>query len=69
MDDDAKTLYLLIVLLLVVSAILVMLDWRRQGEIEYLHERVDAIDMRPVARILRARDDATAEAVAREETR
>jgi hypothetical protein len=66
MSDDLRTLYYMIAALLVVaSAALVYLDWRKQGEIEYLHARIDAIDTRPIARILRAHDDATAEAVAR----
>jgi hypothetical protein len=65
MSDDAA-LRTILFLLLLTCACLVYLDWRRSGEIEYLHERLDAIDMRPVARILRARDDAAAEAAARE---
>lgn len=68
MSDETRTLYWLFVLLMLTSAILVYLDWRKQGEIDYLHSRVDAIDVRPVARILRAHDDAAAEAVAREGT-
>jgi hypothetical protein len=68
MNDDTRTLYLLMFLFLLIAATLLLLDWRRTGEIEYLHERIDAIDTRPVARILRARDDETAEAIAREGT-
>jgi hypothetical protein len=68
MSDDTRTLYLLMFLFLLIAATLLLLDWRRTGEIEYLHERIDAIDTRPVARILRARDDETAEAIAREGT-
>lgn len=67
MSDDVKSLYVIAFLLLLVMGVLVFLDWRRQGEIEYLHDRIDAIDTRPVARILRARDDETAERIAREE--
>lgn len=68
MSDDMRALYLLMFLFLLIAATLLLLDWRRAGEIEFLHERVDAIDTRPVARILRARDDETAEAIAREGT-
>lgn len=67
MNEDARTLYWLFVFLMLACAILVYLDWRKQGEIDYLHARVDAIDVRPIARILRATDDASAEAVARGE--
>jgi hypothetical protein len=67
MSDDVKSLCVVAFLMLLVLGMLVFLDWKRQGEIEYLHDRIDAIDTRPVARILRARDDATAEAIAREE--
>lgn len=67
MSDDVKSLYLIAFLMLLVLGTLVFLDWKRAGEIEYLHSRIDAIDTRPVARILRARDDETAEAIAREE--
>lgn len=64
MSDELRTLYLMTTLLLVTTAMLLYLDWRKQGEIEYLHQRIDAIDTRPIARILRAHDDATAEAAA-----
>lgn len=66
MSDDVRSLYVVAFLMLLVLAMLVFLDWKRAGEIEYLHSRVDAIDTRPVARILRARDDETAETIARE---
>lgn len=66
-EQDRINLYVAVMLLLVVC--LVMYDhWSTRGELDFLHSRVDAIDPRPVARILRARDDATAEAVAREGT-
>lgn len=64
MSEELRTLYWLTALLVITSAALLYLDWRKQGEIEYLHQRIDAIDTRPIARILRAHDDATAEAAA-----
>lgn len=67
MSDDARTLYLIAAVLFLAVGMLLYANWRQQGEIEFLHSRIDAIDTRPVARILRARDDATAEAIAREE--
>lgn len=67
MSDDVKSLYVIAFLMLLVMGTLLFLDWKRAGEIEYLHSRIDVIDTRPVARILRARDDETAEAIAREE--
>jgi hypothetical protein len=66
MSDDVRALYVIAFLMLLVMGALVFLDWKRAGEIEHLHDRIDAIDTRPVARILRARDDETAEAIARE---
>lgn len=68
MSDDLKTLYVCGFMIMLAVCVLVYADWKRSGEIEYLHERIDAIDTRPVARILRARDDETAEAIAREGT-
>lgn len=35
---------LMFVLVLVVCGALLYLDWRRQGEIEYLHSRFDSIE-------------------------
>lgn len=65
-----RRLYVLLVLVLFVCTTLLYLDWRRTGEIEFLHERVDSIDglhgREYIARILRAHDDAAAEAAARE---
>jgi len=65
-DGDARNVYALIFLLLGLPALLVYLDWRRQGEIEYLHERVERMADTPVARILRAPNDEAAERAARE---
>lgn len=66
-EQDRINLYVAIMLLLVVS-MLMYEHWTTRGELDYLHARVDRVDVRPVARILRAHDDATAEAVAREGT-
>lgn len=68
MNDDVRSLYVIAFLMLLALAMLMFLDWKRTGEIDHLHARIDAIDTRPVARILRARDDETAEAAAREGT-
>jgi hypothetical protein len=68
MSDELRTLYWLTALLVITTAMLVYLDWRKQGEIDHLHERVDALMQHTgreyIARILRAHDDATAEAAA-----
>lgn len=68
MSDELRTLYLMVTLLVITSAALLYLDWLRQGEIDHLHERVDALMQHTgreyIARILRAHDDATAEAAA-----
>ena len=69
---------LLVVALLLVCAALLYLDWRRQGEIELLHVRLDALDARRwdgpaappassrVERILGAPDDRTLADIAKE---
>lgn len=62
-EQERFNLITLVLLLFVVGA-LTLLDWRLRGEIDYLHSRIDVIDPRPVARILRAHDDATAERIA-----
>lgn len=68
MSDELRTLYLMVTLLVITSTALLYLDWLRQGEIDHLHERVDALMQHTgreyIARILRAHDDATAEAAA-----
>lgn len=71
---------LLLVALLLACSALLYLDWRRQGEVELLHERVDTFEgrLRGIAsaatqptqstfeRILRADDDRTLADIARE---
>ena len=82
MDD--RNVALMFTLLLCVCGALLYLDWRRQGEIELLHERLDGIDRRvtlaaatdtrtgetlAVDRILRASDDRTLADIAKEGAR
>lgn len=82
---DERNTWLMFALVLVVCGALVYLDWRRQGEIEFLHERIDGLDeaatraladlhrrrdTRPtVERILHASDDRTLADIAREGAR
>lgn len=76
---------MMMLLVLVVCAALLYLDWRRQGEIELLHERIDSLDAAaaqalatlypadrepsPVERILYASDDRTLSDIAKEGAR
>lgn len=82
---DERNVMLMVALVLCVCGALVYLDWRRQGEIEFLHERIDGLDaaasralssLRETARwpttvdrILHASDDRTLADIAREGAR
>lgn len=76
---DERSTALMFVLVLCVCGALLYLDWRRQGEVELLHERLDSLDAAAakaldsfsrenrstVDRILGASDDRTLADIAR----
>ena len=68
---DERNTALMFVLVLCVCGALLYLDWRRQGEIEYLHDRFDALNDAADAAMSRLRGDepAPAELIEREVTR
>lgn len=81
MKSHGTEAFMLAIVLFVCGALL-YLDWRRQGEVELLHARVDELDRRvtlavvkdsrtgatlDIESILRAPDDRTLADIAREE--
>lgn len=76
--SERDAVFVMVVMLAVCGALL-YLDWRRQGEIDLLHDRLDLLERRPhgsaaaapvvrstVERILHAPDDRTLADIARE---